>query len=168
MRSTRFLLLSVLAVLAIALAACGGGASATADQSTGGEPSTAANESEPASETPAETPDDGGPGSSVTDVDSMIEALTPPNSTQISRTDAGPSSTVAWESTDTVGDLKSYYVQKIAEQNLIVLTTTEAANTYAVAVGTNEQGTGLGATVAISNMGDVTNVLVVAAEGSGG
>ena len=165
MRSTRFLLLSVLAVLVIALAACGGGpATATADQSTGGEPSTAANESEPA----AETPDDGGPGSSVTDVDGMIEALTPPNSTQISRTDAGPSSIVAWESTDTVGDLKSYYVQKIAELNLTVLTTTEAANTYAVAVGTNEQGTGLGATVAISNQGDVTNVLVTAAEGSGG
>ena len=147
MRSTRFLLLSVLAALVIALAACGGGpASATADESTGGESSTAASESEPA----AETPDDGGPGGSVTDVDSMIEELTPPNSTQISRTDVGPSSTVAFESTDTVGDLKSYYVQKIAELNLIVLTTTEAANTYAVAVGTNEQGTGLGANVAMA------------------
>ena len=161
MRSTRFLLLSVLAVLVVALAACGGGAaSSTADESTGGESSTAASASEPA----AETPDDGGP-SSVTDVDGMIEALTPPNSTQISRTDAGPSSIVAFESTDTVGDLKSYYVQKIAELDLIVLTTTDAANTYAVAVGTNEEGTGLGATVAISNQGDVTNVLVTAAEG---
>ena len=158
MRSTRFLLLGVLLV---ALAACGGGpASEFPNESTGGEPSTGTSASEPATE----TPDDGGP-SSVTDVDGMIEALTPPNSTQISRTDAGGSSIVAWESTDSVGDLKSYYIQKIAELNLTVLTTTEAANTYAVAVGTNAEGTGLGATIAISNQGDVTNVLVTAADG---
>ncbi|HEX6473902.1 MAG TPA: hypothetical protein VF114_02300, partial [Candidatus Limnocylindria bacterium] len=103
----------ILGVLLLALAACGGGpASANPTESTSGESSTAASASESATETPG-----GGP-SSVTDVDGMIEALTPPNSTQISRTDAGTSSIVAWESTDSVGDLKSYYIQKIAELNL--------------------------------------------------
>ena len=159
MRSLRTLAPGVL--LLVALAACGGGpASANPTDATGGEPSNAASASEPATETPG-----GGP-SSVTDVDGMIEALTPPNSTQISRTNAGTSAIVAWESTDSVGDLKSYYIQKIAELNLTVLTTTEAANTYAVAVGTNAEGTGLGATIAISNQGDVTNVLVTAATDS--
>ena len=158
MRSLRFLLLGTLLVL---LAACGeSSASVFPSESTGGEPSTASS----ASETPAESEGNGGP-SSVTDVDGMIDALTPPNSTEISRTDAGGSSIVAWESTDSVGDLRTYYVQKIAELNLTVLTTTEAANTYAVAVGTNSEGTGLGATVAINNAGDVTNVLVTAADG---
>jgi hypothetical protein len=160
MRSMRTLLPGVL--LLVALAACGGGP-ASPDESNGVEPSTATSASEPAAETPAGST--GGGPSSVTDVDGMIEALTPPNSTQISRTDAGTSSIVAWESTDSVGDLKSYYILKIAELNLTVLTTTEAANTYAVAVGTNAEGTGLGATIAISNQGDVTNVLVTAATG---
>ena len=73
---------------------------------------------------------------------------------------------IGYESTDSVGDLRSFYVQKIAELNLTVLSTTELANTYAVAFGTNEQGTGLGGTVAISNQGDVTNVLVTVATSS--
>jgi len=47
-----------------------------------------------------------------------------------------------------------------------VLTTTEAANTYAVAFGTDETGQGLGATVAVQNAGDVTNVVVTVAEGT--
>ncbi len=63
---------------------------------------------------------------------------------------------VAYESTDSVGDLKSYYVQKIAELNMTVITTNEAANTYAVAFGTDATGQGLGGTVAVQNAGDVT------------
>jgi hypothetical protein len=161
MRSLRTLLLGALLV---AVAACGGGPdNSTAAQSTGGEPSTAA--SEPAGETPAEPSDDGGePG--ATDVDSLLNALVPPNSTELSRTQAGPSVLVAYESSDSIGDLKSYYVQKIAELNMTVLTTTDTANAYAVAFGTDETGQGLGATVAIQNAGDVTNVVVTVAEGT--
>lgn len=162
MQSLRTLLLGALLV---ALAACGGPSGSTAE-STGGEPSTAASASDPAAETPAESSDDGGPG--AIDADTLIEELVPPNSTEISRTEAGPSTLIAYESTDSIGDLKTHYVLKIAELNMTVLTTTEAANTYAVAFGTDETGAGLGATVAINNAGDVTNVLVTVAEGSGG
>jgi len=162
MRSLRTLLLGALVV---ALAACGGGPdNSSAAESTGGEPSTASSASQPAGESPAETPDDGGPG--ATDVESLLSELVPPNSTQLSRTDAGGATLVSYESTDTVGDLKSFYVQKIAELNMTVLTTTEAANTYAVAFGTDETGQGLGATVAVQNAGDVTNVVVTVAEGT--
>jgi hypothetical protein len=163
MRSLRTLLLGALVV---ALAACGGGPdNSSAAESTGGEPSTASSASQPA-ESAAESSDTGGPG--ATDVESLLSELVPPNSTQLSRTDAGGATLVSYESTDTVGDLKSFYVQKIAELNMTVLTTTEAANTYAVAFGTDETGQGLGATVAIQNAGDVTNVVVTVAEGSGG
>ena len=163
MRSMRTLLLGVLLV---ALAACGGQpASSSADESTGGEPSTAESTGgEPS--TAEETPDDGGPGTA--DMDTLVAELVPPNSTEISRTEAGSSVLIGYESTDSVGDLRGFYIQKIAELNLTVLTTTEAANTYAVAFGTNEAGTGLGGTVAVQNSGDVSTVLVTVAEGSGG
>lgn len=158
MRPTRILLPGV---LLIALAACGGGvASSSTAESTGGEPSTAASASEPATETPGT----GGPG--VTDVESLLNELVPPNSHELTRTESGPAVLVAYESTDSVGDLKSFYVQKIAELNMTVLTTTDAANTYAVAFGTDETGQGLGATVAVQNAGDVSNVAVTVAEGT--
>ena len=160
MRSTRTLLLGVLLV---ALAACGGQpARSNADESTGGEPTTT--ESSGGEPSTAETPDDGGPGS--LDMDTLIAELVPPNSTEISRTEAGTSVLIGYESTDTVGDLRGFYIQKIADLDLNVLTTTEAANTYAVAFGTNEAGTGLGGTIAVQNSGDVSTVLVTVAEGS--
>jgi hypothetical protein len=161
MRPTRTLLIGVVLV---ALTACGGTPSSSAAESTGGQPSTTA--SDPGTGSPAATPGGGGPG--ATDVEGLLNALVPPNSHQISRTEAGGSVLVAYESTDTVGDLKSFYVQKIAELNMQVLTTTEAANTYAVAFGTDDTGTGLGATVAVQNTGDVSNVVVTVAQGSGG
>jgi len=158
MRSLRTLLLCGLVVV---LAACGGGPdNSSAAESTGGEPSTAASASEPATE----TPDNGGPAPSS--IEELESELVPPNSTELSRTTAGGATLVSYESTDTVGDLKSFYVQKIAELNMTVLTTTEAANTYAVAFGTDETGQGLGATVAVQNAGDVTNVVVTVAEGT--
>jgi hypothetical protein len=160
MRVTRTLLLAVLLVV---LAACGGGpGSADASESTGGEPSTAASTAESA----AESTDDGGPG--VTDAEGLLDELVPPNSTELSNTEAGGATLVTYESSDSVGDLKSFYVQKIAELNMTILTTTEAANTYAIAIGTNEAGTGLGATIAVQNAGDVSNVVVTVAEGAGG
>ena len=162
MRSMRTLLLGVLLV---ALAACGGQpGSASADESTGGEPTTT--ESTGGEPSTAETPDDGGSG--TVDMDTLIAELVPPNSTEISRTEAGTSVLIGYESTDTVGDLRGFYIQKIADLNLTVLTTTEAANTYAVAFGTNEAGTGLGGTVAVQNSGDVSTVLVTVAESGGG
>ena len=154
MRSTRTLLLGVLLV---ALAACGGQpASSTADESTGDEPSTAAS----TAESPAATTDDGGPG--ATDVDALLAELVPPNSTELSKTTVPAGTAVAYESTDTVGDLRGFYIQKIAELNLEVISTTEAANTYAVVIASD----GLGGTIAVQNTGDVSNVLVTIGESS--
>ena len=81
MGSMRTLLLGVLLV---ALAACGGQpGSASADESTGGEPTTT--ESTGGEPSTAETPDDGGSG--TVDMDTLIAELVPPNSTEISRTE---------------------------------------------------------------------------------
>lgn len=160
MRSMRTLLLGVLLV---ALAACGGGA-ASADESTGGEPSTATSASEPAA-TSEETPDDGGPG--TTDIDTLNDELVPPNSHQMSKTELPQGTLIVYESTDTIGDLKIFYVQKLAELNMTVITTNDTANAYAVGFGTDDTGTGLGGTVVLQNAGDVTNVAVTLAEGGG-
>ena len=160
MRSLRTLLLGILLV---ALAACGGGpASSSADESTGGDSSTAASQSEQAAESPAESEDGGGPGS--VDMDTLLDELVPPNSDEISRTEAGTSVLIGYESTDSVGDLKAFYVQKIAQLGLTTITTTEAANTWAIAFGIDNTGAGLGGTVAIQNAGDVSNVVVTVAE----
>ena len=160
MRPTRTLLLGV---LIIAVAACGGGAaSSSTAESTGGEPSTAATASEAAASTAEETPDDGGPGS--TDIDSLNAELEPPNSHQLTKTELPQGTLIAYESTDSVGDLKAFYVQKLAELNMTVITTNEAANTWAVGFGTDDTG-GLGGSIVIQNAGDVSNVAVTLAQG---
>ena len=156
MRSMRILLPGVLLV---ALAACGNSPeSAFPNESTGTEPSTAATAS-----APAETPDSGGPAPSS--IEELETALVPPNSTQLSRQEVAQGLVVAYTSTDSVGDLRSYYIQKIAELNLTVITTQEAANTITVAFGT-DSGAGLGGTISLQNAGDVTNVVLTLADAS--
>jgi hypothetical protein len=152
----------LLGVLLVVLAACGGPAASSAE-STAVEPSTAASASEPAASM-AESPDDGGPA--PTSIEELEDELVPPNSNQLTRTETPQGVLVAYESTDIVPDLKAYYAQKIAELGMTVITTNEAANTWAVAFGTDNTGTGLGGTVAIQNAGDVSNVVVTLAEGS--
>jgi hypothetical protein len=164
MRSLRTLLLGALVV---ALAACGGGPhNSSAAESTGGEPSTASSASEPAAETPVASTDDGEPG--ATDIDALNDALVPPNSHELSKTELPQGTLIAYESTDSLGDLKSFYVQKLAELNMTVITTNEAANTWAVGFGTDTTNTGFGGTVVVQNAGDVSNVAVTLATGNGG
>ena len=161
MRSLRTLLLGALVV---ALAACGGGPdNSSAAESTGGEPSTASSASQPA-ESAAESSDDGGPG--ATDIDALNEELVPPNSRQLNKTELPQGTLTAYESTDSLGDLKSFYLQKLAELNMTVIPTNDAANTWAVGFGTDVTNTGFGGTIAVQNAGDVSNVAVTLAEGT--
>ena len=159
MRSLRTPLLGV---LLLALAACGGPASASPIESTGGEPSVAATASPPG-ESASETADSGGPAPSS--IEDLEDELVPPNSTQLSRQEVAQGVVVAYTSTDSVGDLRSYYIGKIAELNLTVITTQEAANTVTVAFGTDASG-GLGGTISLQNAGDVTNVILTLADPS--
>jgi hypothetical protein len=161
MRSTRTLLIGFVFV---ALTACGGTPSSTSTTSTGGQPSTAA--SDPGSGTPAATPGGGGPG--TTDIGALESELVPPNSSQLNRQEVPQGVVVAYQSSDSVGDLKSFYVQKLAALNMTVITTNEAANTWAVAFGNDNTASGLGGSIAIQNAGDVSNVIVTLADTSGG
>jgi hypothetical protein len=133
MRSVRTLLVGTMLVALTTLAACGGGSGssteATASQggggastgaSSGGEPT------EPAAATPTENPGGGGGG----DVDSMVSALTPPNATQISRTDAGGGVINTRDSSDSVDSLKSFYEGKIPSTGMHVISTTNAGGYY--------------------------------------
>ena len=86
MRSVRSLFVGALLVSLTTLAACGGNqassAAATATQGTGGGESTGGEPTDQAQATPTQNP--GGAG----DLNALITALTPPNSTQVSKTEA--------------------------------------------------------------------------------
>jgi hypothetical protein len=134
MRSVRTLLVGATLVALTTLAACGGGTGsstgATATQgggastgaSTGGEPS-----DQPVA-TPTENP--GGSGGGGTDVDSIVSALTPPNSSQLSRTDAGGGVIITWDSTDSADSLKGFYESKIPGTGMKIFSTTSAGGTF--------------------------------------
>jgi hypothetical protein len=129
MRSVRTLSVGALLLALTALAACGGGsassAAATATQasgaSSGGEPT------DQAQATPTENPGGGGGGG---DVNAAVDKLTPPNSTQISRTDASGAVLVSWESTDSVDSLKSFYEGAIPTTGMKIFSTTNANGSY--------------------------------------
>jgi hypothetical protein len=130
MRSVRTLSVGALLLALTALAACGGGsassAAATATQasgaSSGGEPT------DQAQATPTENPGGGGGGGG--DVNAVVDKLTPPNSTQISRTDASGAVLVSWESTDSVDSLKSFYEGAIPTTGMKIFSTTNASGSY--------------------------------------
>jgi hypothetical protein len=134
MRSVRTLLVGATLLALTTLAACGGGSGsstgATPTQGGGGGASTGASTggepSNPPAATPTENPGGGGGG----DVDSMVSALTPPNSSQISRTEAGGGVIITWDSTDSADSLKGFYESKIPGTGMHIISTTNAGGYY--------------------------------------
>jgi hypothetical protein len=125
----RSLLVGVMLVALATLAACGGNqassAAATASQGSGA--STGGEQSEPAAATPSQNPGGGGGGA---DLDSLVTALTPANSTQVSRTDAEGGVIISWTSTESVDSLKSFYEGAIPGTGMKIFSTTNAGGGY--------------------------------------
>src|SRR5437762_10349432 len=95
MRSPRSLVACALLLALATLAACGGGGSSSnATASQGGSSTSGEQSSEATSSASASQSTGGG------DLGSLVDALKPPNSTQISRTDASGGVFVSWQSTD--------------------------------------------------------------------
>jgi hypothetical protein len=160
MRHARAMGMPLVVALILVLAACGGAASPSADdgdpeQSTASEPSEA-----PASSDDNDDGDGNGNGSS-TDLDQLAEDLTPPNSSETSRTTAGEVIFVTFESSDSPDSLRDFYEDAIADTGLEVFSTTSAEGSYSWIFAESEgsstggvvtvvpSGTGSGSTVAV-------------------
>jgi hypothetical protein len=159
MRSMRSLFVGALLLALTTLAACGGGTGA----STGATPTQAAASSagEPTDQpvtTPTENP--GGGGGAGGDLNSLVEALTPPNSTQVSRTEAQGGVFISWTSTDSVDSLKSFYQGAIPATGMKIFSTTDASGATAWIFAETE-GSSHGGSVTVAPSTDGTNTSAV-------
>lgn len=129
--SRTLILLSLLALIA----ACGSSAASADGDGDGGNGNGAEESQEPeATATPADGDGgdgdgDGGNGSSG-DLEGLLSDLTPPNSSQIQRTEAEGVIFVIWESTDSPESLADFYTDAIEGTGLEIYSTTTAEGSY--------------------------------------
>ena len=125
MRSPRSLVACALLLALATLAACGGGGSSSnATASQGGSSTSGEQSSEATSSASASQSTGGG------DLGSLVDALKPPNSTQISRTDASGGVFVSWQSTDSADSLKGFYESAIPKTGMKIISTTSASGAF--------------------------------------
>jgi hypothetical protein len=152
-------------LLALLLAACGG--STASSGGNGGDESQAAQsqeESEAAEPTPEESEDDdgnGGPGGNgaFDDLDQLAEDLTPPNSDEMSRTEAGTVLFITWESSDSPEDLEGFFEDAIGDTGLGIFSRTSAEGSFSWIFGI-EEGSTAGGVLTVSPSGDGSGSLV--------
>ena len=134
MRSVRTLLVGAMLVALTTLAACGGGSGsstgATANPGGGGASTPESTGGQPSDQPVATPTEQAGGGGGGGDVDSIVSALTPPNSNQLSRTDAGGGVIITWDTTDSADSLKGFYESKIPGTGMKIFSTTSAGGTY--------------------------------------
>jgi hypothetical protein len=156
MRRSRALILPVL--LLLVLSACGGSGSST-DNGNGGQSQSAAQsqaaESQ-AAESQAAQESQGSNGHTAGDLDSLVSALTPPHASELSKTSAQGGVFIAWNSTDSVDSLKSFYESAIPGTGMTIFSTTSAGGTYAWIFAENE-GSSFGGSVTLGPNSDGTD-----------
>ena len=161
MRSVRFLLVGAVILVLMTLAACGGTGGSAAATATENGGSTASSAGEPTDQ-PQETPEATQGGGTGGDVNDTVDKLTPPNSTQTSRTDAGGAVLVAWESTASVDSLKSFYEGAIPTTGMQIFSTTQASGgwnwVFAESSGSSHGGS---VTIAPSTSGGSGTTVIV-------
>jgi hypothetical protein len=112
------------------------------------------------------TPTEGGGGAGG-DLDSLVEQLTPPNSTESSRVSQTGGIFVGWESTDSVDSLKSFYEGAIPATGMQIVTTQSASGTFSWIFAESEGSTHGGSVVVApsSNGGSGATVVVTVTSG---
>jgi hypothetical protein len=102
--------------------------------------------------------DDGGSGGGTgdADVDEVYAKLTPPNATEITKTTTGGVIFAAWDSSDSLESLQSFYEDAFDDADLTVVSTTQAQGGYAWVVARGED----------SNFGGAVSIFP-ASDGSG-
>ena len=108
-------------------------------------------QSQPAEETQGDGGDDGGGGGGGgdRDVEAAFDALTPPNAEEVSKTTAGGVIFAAFNTSDSLDSLTSFYQDAFNDLGLQILTTTEASGGITWFVGTDETASTFGGVVSV-------------------
>ncbi len=159
MRSTRALAPIFLALL---LAACGG--SGSSDDGGGDGPASEAAGTPQPNETSGG--DGGGGNGSSADLEQLAEDLTPPDSSETSRTTAGGVIFLSFESSQSPDDLESFYEGKITSGGFEVFSRTSAEGTYSW-IFQDPGDDSFGGVVSVGPSGNGSGSLVVVQVGSG-
>lgn len=156
MQWSRFMLLPVL-LLALLVAACGGSAaSADGNGGNGGDESQAAEATD--TPEPDETQGDGGNGGNGGnggfdgDLEQLAADLTPPNTTETSRTEVSGVIFITWESTDSPEDVADWFEDAIGDQGMDIFSRTSAGGAFSFIFGI-EDGSDFGGVVSIAPTG---------------
>lgn len=141
MHPSRHLLVPVV-LLALVLAACGGPGASTdggngGDESQGSEATSTPGAQESAAASTGNG-GNGGPGGFDGDLEQLAEALTPPNSTETSRTEVSGVIFLTWESTDSPEDVAAWYESAIEGQNLNIFSRTSTQGFFSYIFGIEE------------------------------
>ncbi len=153
MQWSRLMLLPVL-LLAMLVVACGGGPGASTDGNGGnggGESQDAATDTPE----PDESQDDGGnggPGGFDGDLEQLAQELTPPNTTETSRTEVSGVIFITWDSTDSPEDVADWYEDAIGDQGMDIFSRTSAGGAFSFIFGI-EEGSDFGGVVSIAPSG---------------
>ena len=93
--------------------------------------------------------DGDGNGGGDFDTDAAYERLTPPNAEEVTKTTSGGVIFAAFNSSDSVDSLTSFYMDAFDDLGLQVLTTTETADGVSWFVGTDENATEFGGVISV-------------------
>lgn len=163
MRWSRALAAPALMLFVVVACSSPGASSGSGDDGGNG-----SEQSQAAEPTPEATSDDGGGGgddggsggsgggSGDADVDEVYAMLTPPNATEITKTTTGGVIFAAWDSSDSLESLQSFYEDAFDDADLTIVSTTQAQGGYAWVVARGEN----------SNFGGAVSIFP-ASDGSG-
>lgn len=168
-------------LILVLIAACGGGQAGDSSggddngsdtESTAPEPGGGNESSDDGGNGGTEPSDDGGNGGgggggSSHDLEEIFATLTPPNSTELSKTTAQGVIFAAWDSSDSFDSLRSFYEDAIADTGLQIIQTTEAQGGIAWVIAEDDTGN-FGGTVSIFPASDGSGTQVSVTVGEGG
>lgn len=160
MRWSRTFAAPFLIVVAVACSSPGGGTGGDG----GGDGSEQSDAPEPTAAATAGTGGGGGTGSG--DLNAVFETLTPPNSSETTKTAAEGIIFAVFESTDSIDSLRSYYEGAIADAGLQIFSTTEAQGGYAWTIAESE-GSSFGGAISIYPSGTGSGTAVSVTIGNG-
>lgn len=135
------LLLVPSVLLALVLAACGGPGASTGGGESQSTDATATPEAQESAAASTGNGGNGGPGGFDGDLEQLAAALTPPNSTETSRTEVSGVIFLTWESTDSPEDVAAWYESAIEGQNMNIFSRTSASGFFSYIFGIEEGST---------------------------
>lgn len=153
----RFIRTLLPAALLVTLAACGGAATSSAPASQASASSAAS------SSASAEASASASEGSGSADLDRLEDELTPPDSSETSRSDVPGGTVISYETSASMDDLRSFYLDKFEELGLEILTSDAGDSGVSWVFG--ESSEAFGGSVVLAPSGGTVNVIVTLAEG---